>query len=151
MKTITILFIILSIFMLNCGAGDAATNPEEIRYGRTKLKIQNVSEFDITGLYIHNKPDNYQQTANILVDRNLELFPRETGVIEFDECDYTNYIYVTFTRKRSDTDDTVIAVTTTQPLRLNEHSGLSTLSLLEDDFYFKRTTNGDTTLTCFIK
>lgn len=138
--------------MISCGAGDgAATNPEEERYGKTKLIIKNVSEFDITGLYVHYYENNYKDTPNILIERNIQLFPRETGVIEFDECIYTRYIYVTFTRKRSDTDSSVIAVTTTQPLKLNEHSGLSTLSLLEDDFYFKRIQNGDKYLTCGIQ
>lgn len=152
MKAITIIFLIISSIMISCE--DAGmTNPEETKYGKTKLIIQNVSEFDTIGLYIHDNIDDYKSTENLTPD-GFKRYDEETKTAEFielDECIYTRYIYVTFTRKRSDTDSTVIAVTTTQPLKLNTHSGLSTLSLLEDDFYFKRTKNGDKDLTCRIQ
>ncbi len=144
----TIIFILISLIMLNCA--DANSEKKEEGLGLTKLKIQNASEFDIISLYIHKDENDYDVTKN-LTPNGLKKYDKETKItefVEFAECEYISPYYVTFTRKRSDTDSTLIFITTQTPLNLNTSSGISTLSLLEDDFYFTKNNNTNTQAIC---
>lgn len=133
---------------MNCSEDSEKQREEGL--GLTKLKIQNTSEFDIISLYIHDKIDNYNPAEN-LTPNGLKRYDSETNTaefIEFEQCQHILPVYVTFTRKRSNTDSTLIFITTQTPLNLNTSSGLSTLSLLEDDFYFTKADNNDIRAVC---
>jgi len=142
----TILFILISLIVMSC----SDDSDKQEGFGLTKLKIQNASEFDIISLYIHNEADDYKSTQN-LIPNGLKRYNSETKIaefIEFENCKYISPVYVTFTRYKSDTELKLIAVTTQTPLNLNTSSGIATLSLLEDDFYFTKKNNGNTQDVC---
>lgn len=142
----TIIFILISLLVIGC----SESSEKEEGFGLTKLKIQNASEFDIISLYIHDKVDNYKTTEN-LIPAGFKRYDTETKIaefIEFKNCKYISPVYVTFTRYKSDTELKLIAVTTQTPLNLNTSSGIATLSLLEDDFYFTKKNNGNTQDVC---
>lgn len=142
----TIIFILISLLVIGC----SESSEKEEGFGLTKLKIQNASEFDIISLYIHNEADDYKSTQN-LIPNGLKRYNSETKIaefIEFENCKYISPVYVTFTRMKSDTEQKLIAVTTQTPLNLNTSSGIATLSLLEDDFYFIKANNTNTQAVC---
>ncbi len=134
MKNIKInLILILTLFLGSQCAGEK--EPDKKCLPCADLIITNSSEYTIIELYAHSSIDYYSDTTKVLIAQNML-----NGDSLVYPVNYQDKIYFTFIRRYFSSSNVNIAITTNNPVYIQDCYKFS-LFLLEEDFYLRKEDN----------
>lgn len=134
MRTREALLILIAVITLSCGAAGPDETPGNC-LPEQDMTIFNSSEYEINRLYVHNSVDYLNDSTKVEIGTNIT-----TGNSVTLPVLYGDSYYFTFIRNIFSTSSIEIAITTANPIKIDE-CYTYTLHLLEEEFYIETSDN----------